>query len=926
MMSRQPLPRSARMLFALLTSCALAACGGGNGEISFALNSINSAQNTPRESAATTGTKATEASALVNDNSQRWSDPATWGGKLPPSGSEVVIPPGKVITLDISPPPLAGLRIDGTLRFARRDINLTVGYLDIMGALEIGAADAPFTHKAVITLNGPRPATNDAVSRGINVRGGRLALYGLAPLPAWTKLNEHAEAGTTALTLKETTNWRAGDTIAIAPTDFYGVASTERTTLAAAAGNRLALETPLTKFRWGKLQHVTNGGMSLTPDPSFVPPAQPAPTVLDERAAVGNLSRNIVIQGADDTAWTTQGFGAHLMIMGQASKVTIDGVEFRRVGQGGVTARYPIHWHLLSYSPDGQELGDAIGHAIRNSAIWNSANRCVVIHATNGVEVRNNICQDIRGHAFFLEDAVERRNVFEGNLALTTRKPDTDRILQAHEGEIYQGGPSGYWLTNPDNTVRNNHAADTYGNGFWMAFPGKPLGLSKAVKLVPNLIPMGPFEANTAHSARVPGLLLEHAPVDDAGNTAVTAYRPKTAAGTLSRHTLSRITAFKNMEGAYRNRGSGVSYSEWVSADNVGTHMAGSSDNGSISNGLFVGFSLNNLTAYPDVGGHAKPAAFATYNSSIDMRDNTVVNFPFIDGHTSGAFGTSDYYITAVNKGPVRNSNNRLIASSPGYRTLPPHMDGQPLNRRFWTLAGALWDPHGYWGARGQYWVHNVPFLTAGANCQLVEPAGKNGVSCDGEYYGLVRFKTDFDPSEWQFVSPIEATRIDSAGNPIGKWAVEDGSTSTMLGWMRHFAARKGGSYVLRFPGKPAPRYFAMDVTNAFRDTDGFLFAVQFDGSVDASGYALARGTNRDDPKTNPSFWASRPSIRWFQPASSFAEVLNSNGDRLWQDRQNNLVWIRFKGGLPYAGAETLIENSNDDLYRTYGVVLYARQ
>jgi hypothetical protein len=253
------------------------------------------------------------------------------------------------------------------------------------------------------------------------VRGGRVEVYGTVPQPVWTKLNDNAPAGATALTLAQSTNWRASDTVAIAPTDYYGVAATERRTVAGANGSQLTLSSGLGAFRWGRLQYVTSQGMSLTPEAGYTPPATPAPTVLDERAAIGNLTRNIVIQAPDDAAWQTAGFGAHIMVTDLRSRVVVDGVEMRRMGQAGVTGRYPIHWHMLSYSGSGALLGDATGNAIRNSAIWNSANRCVVLHATNGVEVRNNICQDIKGHAFFLEDAVERRNVFEGNLALMTR-------------------------------------------------------------------------------------------------------------------------------------------------------------------------------------------------------------------------------------------------------------------------------------------------------------------------------------------------------------------------------------------------------------------------------------------------------------------------------------------------------------------------
>ena len=651
----------------------------------------------------------------------------------------------------------------------------------------------------------------------------------------------------------------------------------------------------------------------------------PAPTELDERAAVGNLTRNVVIQGADDAAWQTTGFGAHVMIMGLPSKVVVDGVEIRRAGQAGIEARYTFHWHMLSYAADGTMVGDAAGHVLRNSSIWNSSQRCVVIHGTNGVQVLNNICQDIKGHAFFLEDAVERRNVLEGNLALMTRMPASTQLLQQHEAQPFEGGPSGFWLTNPDNIVRNNHAGDAHGNGFWMAFPDKPLGLSKAVATLPNQTPMGVFERNTAHSAREPGLLLEQAPFDDAGNTRPTSFRPKALDGTPSKHTLSLITSFKNMGGGYRNRGGGISYAQWVSADNVGTHMAGSSDTGVISNGLFIGYSLNHLSGYPTTWQNAKPAAFATYNSSLDMRDNTLVNFPFVDGTTSGAFSTSDYYITGVNKGFARNPNNRLIASSAGFRTLPPHLDGKPIDRRYWTLSGALWDPHGYWGNKGQFWVYDLPFLTAGANCQWVEPVGKNGKSCDGEYYGIGRFKTDFDPSDYQFVSAIEATRIDAAGNPIGTWAVQDGANSTMLGWMRHFAARQGGSYILKFPGKPAPRYLSLAVTNGFRSTDSFVIGLAFDGTATPSAYTLAgREHNRDDPRIDTAYWQSHPSIRWFKPAASLQAVAASEGDLMWQDKANNLVWVKFKGGMPYMPTATSsVLGSNDDLYRTFSVVLY---
>ena len=928
--------QSFRVIDALLLSCMLSACGGASNEALFALESAEARKSTPRGRDAATGpTTGTPVppppGSSLADGSLAWSDPATWGGTLPPAGAEVVIPAGKVITLDTSPPNLAGLRIEGTLRFARGDVQLTAAFIDVTGALEIGTAAAPFAQKAVITLTGAPQAFNDGVARGLNVRGGRLEIYGTVPTPVWTKLNEHALAGAANLTLMESTNWRAGDTVAVAPTDFYGVAATERVMLASASGSQLGLASPLAKFRWGKLQYVTNSGMSLTPDPTYVPPATPAPTELDERAAVGNLTRNIVIQGADDAAWQTSGFGAHVMIMGLASKVIVDGVEIRRAGQAGVLARYPFHWHMLSYAADGTLVGDAVGHVLRNSSIWKSAQRCVVIHGTNGVQVLNNICQDIKGHAFFLEDAVERRNVFDGNLALMTRSPAASQLMQVHEGpELWQGGPAGFWLTNPDNIVRNNHAGDAHGNGYWMAFPHRPLGLSKAVQVYPDRIRHAGFQNNTAHTSRGPGILLDLVPIDDAGNVQQNTYEPTsdgTDSGTGVRFTLSRATSFKNNHGAYRNSVRRPDYLEWVVADNSGTDFAGAGNWGVIARGLIVGTSLNNATPVPLLHTQdpllnreaEQQTGFATYHSQFSMTDNTLVNLQFVDGQASGAFKTSDYYTRGVERGQAQNTNNRLIASSAGFRVPPPHLDGKPLNNRNWTLSGALWDAPGYWGPKGTYHVYDVPFLTYGASCQWSLPAGKNGKSCDGEYYGVGNFTTDFNNEQYNFTSAIEVVRQDANGAEVGRWGVGDGSSS-MFGGMRHFAARNGGRYVLRFPGKPLPKSFAATITNAYRQGDSMLLAISFDGTVAPAGF-LTAGT-RNEPLTWPAGYRAA-SVRWFTAGGSLADVVASpNGSVIWQDSANNLVWVKVAGGL------TMSTTTDSDylLYNPTDIALYAKR
>src|SRR3954471_4850611 len=49
----------------------------------------------------------------------RWSDPATWPDRrVPRAGDKVTIAADKDVVLDVSPPPLGGVTIDGRLSFA----------------------------------------------------------------------------------------------------------------------------------------------------------------------------------------------------------------------------------------------------------------------------------------------------------------------------------------------------------------------------------------------------------------------------------------------------------------------------------------------------------------------------------------------------------------------------------------------------------------------------------------------------------------------------------------------------------------------------------------------------------------------------------------------------------------------------------------
>src|SRR5262245_28737075 len=256
--------------------------------------------------------------AAAQVRQERWSNPATWPDrKVPRAGNTVTIEKGKDVLLDVSPPSLGGLHIEGKLSFSdKTDLELTTEWIMVHGELEIGTEANPHTRKATITLTDKVAGEeHDGMGdRGIMIAGGTLNLHG-DRTNSWTRLAGTANAGSTTIEVFNASGWRKGDVIALASTDF-DFAQAEKRTIAAIDGNSITLDQPLKYMHFGK---ITFG--------------------VDERGEVGLLTRNIVIQASPDAERSY--FGGHMMAMA-GSKMYVSGVELTRMGQNMHLARYPI--------------------------------------------------------------------------------------------------------------------------------------------------------------------------------------------------------------------------------------------------------------------------------------------------------------------------------------------------------------------------------------------------------------------------------------------------------------------------------------------------------------------------------------------------------------------------------------------------------
>jgi cell migration-inducing and hyaluronan-binding protein len=535
----------------------------------------------------------------------RWSDPATWPDrKVPAKDDMVTIAKDMHVVLDVSPPPLHGIRLDGTLSFAdTQDLELTTEWIMVHGALEIGTEARPHTRKATITLTNTvkdedmsgMGGTTDRSDRGIMMMGGTLSLHGNRT-NSWTKLSRTADAGSRSIEVLNAAGWRVGDEIVLASTDF-DPRQAERRTIAAIRGNAITLDRNLDYMHFGK---ITVG--------------------VDERGEVGMLTRNIRIQASADAEQSF--YGGHVMAMG-ASRMFVEGVEFTRMGQNLTLARYPIHWHLI---------GDAKGQYIRNAAIHDTYNRCVTVHGTNFLRVENNVTYNTVGHCFFLEDGIEHGNEFVHNLGIQTKchtsKPCVPtNLAAAGERADYENRqavrtngqaskdvllPSDntaatFWITNPDNTYRDNVAAGADANGFWMSLPehpnGKFEGSEISAKTWPRRTPFREFKGNVAHSNYDAFMFDRNIAVNNTfgvtGSSHTGLENPADPDSTALESVFEDLTAYKNRNGGIWGRGEMHVFRNLKLADNAMgfTHASGAfgryAFTSKVVDSLFVGETEN---------------------------------------------------------------------------------------------------------------------------------------------------------------------------------------------------------------------------------------------------------------------------------------------------------------------------------------------
>lgn len=561
-----------------------------------------------------------------------WSNPATWQNGVPGINDSVVIQAGKTVILDVDAN-IKALTIHGELIAKNdKDLHLSSHFILVSGSgakFQWGSSSQPYLKKGVITLkHDPNIAVVGMGFKFLGARlGGTVEIHG-KPKVSWTKLSNSAGVGATSISLVDPVNtWEVGDEIVIASTDF-DPHQAETRTLTSVGSNSVAFSGGLQNMHYGKLQYYDGGN-----------------EILDERAEVGLLTRNIRIEG--DMPAGSAGIGGHCMFHG-GSTVHFSGVELYLMGQRGSLGRYPFHWH---------NAGNVNGQYIKNSSIHRSFNRVVTIHNTNYALVEDNVGFDHIGHGYFLEAGTERFNTLRRNLGLLTRTPANGQAVMPHDdvldappvGRNRRMLPATFWITNPDNSFIDNACGGSEGSGFWMVIAPNDEGRR----------PLRKFDGNSSHSTDFSNFAIDGT-INSQDELSYGHYVPQNPIGVQAIPEVKRFTGYKCRERNVWIRANTMHFIDCALADSPrNTFFA---FNQILKSSLLVGKSgnrgkvtssheqtANRSLPYPNKPGSYEWNVFSGHTIYDGPSGLSDVHFAGFDGDNSTAFNTH----AAAQKSPV---------------------------------------------------------------------------------------------------------------------------------------------------------------------------------------------------------------------------------------------------------------------------------
>ncbi|MCI0641905.1 MAG: PKD domain-containing protein [Gemmataceae bacterium] len=484
---------------------------------------------------------------IVSLHSGNWSDPATWGGRLPGAGDIVSIASTFTVTYDVVSDAALNtvvVQAGGKLIF-RTDVSTRLTVVNFLvlegGELTIGTEANPVAANVkaeVVFANIPLNTALDPSQYGNGLIAlGEVTMHGAVKSDTFVRLAVEPKVGDTTLTLSEpVTGWRVGDRLVLPDTRHL------------IGGERWSQYTP----QWEVLtiQAISADGRTLTlssPLSFDHIGARNGDGVLEFLPHVGNLTRNIVVRSQSATG--TRGYAmftqradvdiryAQFAGLGRTSQQNFDNTTYDIAGNvthvgTNQAGRYPVYFnHLIgpTTSPQNGYQYTFMGNSVTCPLDPMPFRWGITVNDSHYGLISDNVLYNWAGAGIVTEAGNESFNVFQRNFVVATRGDASPRSNDGRDG-------SAFWFHGFNNRLIDNVAADSVGaaqgivagSGFNLfappgasanyripLFPGADVQIPGQYQLVDmNLIPILQFTGNETYGATATGMTIWHLGTD----------------------------------------------------------------------------------------------------------------------------------------------------------------------------------------------------------------------------------------------------------------------------------------------------------------------------------------------------------------------------------------------------------------------------
>ncbi|TRZ13995.1 hypothetical protein HGM15179_013119, partial [Zosterops borbonicus] len=427
----------------------------------------------------------------------RWDQDSSWpAGHQPRDGDNVTIEGGRTLLLGTTTSILNLLLLKGgkLLLTGPGPVELHAHYILVSdgGELHVGSPETPFPHKAHIYLYGSlhSPPLFPYGVKFLAVRNGTLSIHGWMPKIIFTHLKSSANASDTRLVLQESVDWQPGDEILVGSSGLGDAQQQEEVAVIQSVNStELHLRSPLRYPHsvgegWGQGQGLPSSAVVALISRRVVVQGNVTLERMSHLRQCANAGLSGCLYRRSERQLGSRDLGAIVVVeafQGQASRLQLEGVQFRHVGRAFRGHRSALTVTGNTWMEDSYIRGccvlDSFGQGLRLSGISN-------------LSVDSNVFYNISGHGLLLGEGLEEDNNISNNIVIGLSV--TDGL-----SNIETLSPAGIYIRAPASHIRGNTVS---GAGYGYFFHLSPEG--------PSQVPLLSFSENTAHSCTRHGLLV----------------------------------------------------------------------------------------------------------------------------------------------------------------------------------------------------------------------------------------------------------------------------------------------------------------------------------------------------------------------------------------------------------------------------------